>query len=132
MDRERFGFLTLTIIFTALLFVPTLLTGIASAHNSSMNYPSVAQPVDNPGDHESEGTTDPRFGQGRQIQYAGTYVGACDRCDRCVYDGDLLRCDQCAVRDYDRCELCAVREQARCDGCNSEYRCDLRGCGWVR
>ena len=56
----------------------------------------------------------------------GVYAHDYDRCDRCAFDGDLLRCDGCAIRDYD---LSVVRN---CDHCTSEYRCDLYGCGWVR
>lgn len=56
-------------------------------------------------------------------QGCGTYVRDCDRC---VYEGDLLRCNSCDIRDYDRT---AARD---CDHCASEYRCDLYGCTWIR
>ena len=56
----------------------------------------------------------------------GAYVRDDDGCGRCAYDGDLLRCDGCAVPDYDRS---AVRD---CDHCTSEYRCNLYGCAWIR
>ncbi len=56
----------------------------------------------------------------------GAYVRDCDGCGRCAYVGDLLRCDVCALGDYDRS---AVRD---CDHCASEYRCNLCGCAWIR
>jgi len=57
----------------------------------------------------------------------GANVRDCDRCvDRCAYDGDLLRCDSGAVRDYDR------GAAGYCENCASEYRCNLYGCAWGR
>ncbi len=56
----------------------------------------------------------------------GVYTHDYDRCDHCAFDGDLLRCYDCSIRDYD---LSAARD---CDHCTSEYRCDLYGCAWVR
>jgi hypothetical protein len=55
----------------------------------------------------------------------GAYVRNYNSCDHCAYDGDLLRCDGCAVRDLDRSAVTAR------DHFNSEYRCNLYGCGWI-
>ncbi len=61
------------------------------------------------------------------IASADQCTGVSDGFERCVFEGDLLRCDGGgAVHEYDRP---AVRD---CDNCASEYRCDLHGCGWIR
>ena len=57
----------------------------------------------------------------------GAYV--CDNSPAvypCSYEGDLLRCDVCALRDYDRS---VVRDSGSSAG---EYTCNLCGCGWSR
>ncbi len=58
---------------------------------------------------------------------SGAYV--CDNSPAispCSYDGGLLRCDVCALHDYDRS---AVRDSGSSAG---EYTCNLCGCGWAR
>ncbi len=44
----------------------------------------------------------------------------------CAYDGDVLHCDACALRDYDQS---AARDTGQWTG---EYTCNLCGCGWTR
>ena len=64
----------------------------------------------------------------------GAYVRDYDGCAQCAFVGDLLRCGSCAagvydgnaIGDYDRSAV------SDCDNCNSEYRCNLYGCAWIR
>ena len=61
---------------------------------------------------------------------ASADCGACVRdCDRCAFEGDLLRCGGCAGREYDGSAVPPLRD---CDHCMSEFRCDLYRCAWTR
>jgi hypothetical protein len=139
MKSTRPVLLTLIFIFAAAVPVWAFSGGIAQAQNLWTNEAPLVQPFNNSNNYGWEGARGSGPGQDLKVHYAGCYandcgrsvVSECDRCDRCAYDGDLLRCDRCAVRDLDRCEQCVVSYYGRCDNCVSEYRCDLYRCGWV-
>ena len=82
----------------------------------------------------------------------GAYVRDYDGCGRCVYDGELLRCGDFAVRDCyslhdcDRSGVFSCAASLECDRsgalecvrsagvwqhCVREYRCNLCGCTWI-
>jgi len=112
MSGKKFGFLALTFILVSAVLVPALLTDIASAERSIVNSLTTVQMFGNPSDYRWQGTWDPRFDYDWQTHYRNVNARDCE-----------VRCDRCAVRDFDRCERCASV---------SGYRCDLFGCGWVR
>ncbi len=121
MPGKKFGFSALTFILASAIFVPVLLTGIASAECSAINSLIAVQLFNNPNDYKWHGSWDPRFDSDWQTRYRISYVRDCDvgDNDRCAA-GD---CDRNVARDCDRCQHCPLV---------SGYRCDLYGCGWVR
>ncbi|MGO9017192.1 MAG: hypothetical protein ACLQVJ_02465 [Syntrophobacteraceae bacterium] len=120
MSGKKFGFLALAFVLVSAVFVPALLTGIASSECSVVNSLTVVQLFHTPNDYKWQGNWDPRFDNDWQTHYGITYVRDCD-----------ARCDRCDVRDNDRS---VARDCDRCTPCPSitGYRCDLFSCAWVR
>jgi len=120
MNSATPGLFAVIFLVGAMLLAPTLLTGITSADNSSMN-PSFVQLLDNQHGYRWTGTSQSRPDNGWQAQYR--YVGMsqgsgnCGRCAVGDYDRDA------SGRDCDRCSLCP---------CVIGYHCDLYRCYWQR
>jgi hypothetical protein len=140
MNSVRAALLALVFVFMATVPAWAFPGDIAPARNSWANDPPMARQFEDPGGFRWEGARGVGPGQDVTVRYAGSCVrdsdpgvlSDCDSYTRCAYEGDVLRCDRCAVSDRDLCDRCVVSNYGSCVGCTSEYRCDLCHCGWVR
>lgn len=94
MPGKRFGSLAVIFIVTAaVLLIPVLHTGVASAKCSWMNCLSIISQLDSTSDYRWIGDWDPRFDREMQTHYCGINPNDCNvRCEL------QYSCQTCSVR----------------------------------
>lgn len=94
MPGKKFGPLVVIFIATAaVLLIPVLQTGVASAQCSWMSCLSIVKLLDSPNDYKWIGDWDPRFDRDMQTHYCGVNLNDCNT--RCELQ---YSCQTCSVR----------------------------------